>query len=361
MKIVTIVGARPQFIKCASLSRELRKAATEILVHTGQHYDDPMSDIFFRELEIPPPHYNLNIGSGSHAAQTGQMMQAIEKILQAEKPDFAVVYGDTNTTLAGALAAVKLHIPIAHVEAGVRSFNKQMPEEINRILTDRISTLLFCPTQTAVQNLLKEAIASGVHLVGDIMIDAAHHYGQKSETRSDVLERFKLKPKSYAVATLHRAENADDAQRLFSILAALDEIAQSFSPVLIPLHPRSVKQMKRHQFKFPALQIIEPVSYLDMLRLQKNAQAVLTDSGGVQREACVFQVPCITFRDDTEWPETVETGWNVLTGADKTTIVEKFKNLKKGSEIPEGYEPKEVHTSRKITEILTQQFSASWS
>ncbi len=354
MKIVSVVGARPQFIKCALLSKELRKGADEVLVHTRQHYDENMSAVFFKELEIPEPEYNLEVGSGS---QTGRMLQGVEEILQIEKPDYVVVYGDTNSTLAGALAAAKLHLPVAHVEAGLRSFNKKMPEEINRILTDQVSSLLFCPTQTAVQNLERENIREGVHLVSDIMIDAAYHYGEKAETGSQVLERLRLKSKTYALATIHRAENADDLEHFSSILSTLDKIAREILPVVIPLHPRSYKQMKSNRLNFPSLQIVEPVSYLDMLRLEKNAKAILTDSGGVQKEACVFQVPCITLRNETEWVETVEAGWNVLAGAQEETIVRSLKKIKKGSYLPNGYEAKEKDTAKKITEILVQQFS----
>ncbi len=353
MKIVTIVGARPQFIKCASLSRELRKGATEILVHTGQHYDDPMSDIFFRELEIPSPNYNLGVGSGSHGSQTGRMLEAMEKILQKEKPDYVVVYGDTNSTLAGALAASKLRIPIAHVEAGLRSFNKKMSEEINRILTDHVSTLLLCPTQASVQNLEREAITEGVHRVGDIMIDAAHHYGQKAAASSRILERLGLKPRAYALATIHRAENTDDLERFYSIFSALEKIARETMPMVIPLHPRSLKQMRSCPMNPEYLQVVDPVSYLDMLQLEKNAKVILTDSGGVQREACVFQVPCITLREETEWIETVEAGWNILAGTRTENIINIFRQTKRGSRLPDGYGNEKGDVASKITTLLT--------
>ncbi len=357
MKIVTVVGARPQFIKCACLCRELRKVAAEVLVHTGQHYDDNMSDAFFRELEIPQPDYHLGIGSGLHGNQTGRMLQAIEEVLQKEKPDYVLVYGDTNSTLAGAPAGAKLQVPGAHAEGGLRSFNKKMPEEINRVLTDHMADLLFCPTQTAVQNLEREGIREGVHLVGDVMIDAVFYYGQKAEAGSRVLERCGLKPKAYALATVHRAENTDDPDRFFSIFSALDQIAREGLPVLVPLHPRSRKQMESHHFDSANLQIVEPVSYLDMLQLEKKAKAILTDSGGVQKEACVFQVPCITLREETEWVETVEAGWNVLAGTHSENIVQTFRKIKNGFHLPEGYGAGAGNAAKKIIETLIQQFS----
>ncbi len=333
IKIVTIVGARPQFIKAAPVSRAIRKhnreghgnQITEILVHTGQHYDDTMSEVFFRDLDIPEPHVNLNVGSGFHGWQTGQMLTRIEEVLIAKKPDLVVVYGDTNSTLAGALAAVKLHIPVAHIEAGLRSFNREMPEEHNRIVSDHLSDLLFCPTPTAVGNLKNEGITEGVHLVGDVMYDSVLYNIKLAEERSRILERAKVKPKGYALATVHRAENTDDHERLRSIFHALERIAKDGLPVIVPLHPRTRKQLKSLGSSFDGLQLINPVSYLDMLLLEKQAQIILTDSGGVQKEAYWFKVACITLRSETEWIETLASGWNYLAGSDYDMILDGFK------------------------------------
>lgn len=315
MKVITVVGARPQFIKAALVSRHLRERATEVLVHTGQHYDAGMSDIFFEELDIPRPHYQLNIGSGSHGAQTGRMLAAIEEVLLQEKPDWVLVYGDTNSTLAGALAAVKLHIPIAHVEAGLRSFNRRMPEEINRVLTDHSSDILFAPTETAVANLHQEGLPpEKVHLVGDVMYDAALYYGAKAEGTSQILTALGLRAKEYVLATIHRAENTDAPARLQAIFEGMAEAATSL-PVVIPLHPRTRKTLdgstfwKRIQSQF---RVIDPVGYLDMVMLEKAARMIVTDSGGVQKEAFFHLVPCVTLRDETEWVELVRLGWNRL-------------------------------------------------
>ncbi|MEB3193325.1 MAG: UDP-N-acetylglucosamine 2-epimerase (non-hydrolyzing) [Snowella sp.] len=325
MKITTIVGARPQFIKAAAVSRILRAEPniTEILIHTGQHYDPNLSDIFFKELEIPQPDYHLGIGSGNHGQQTGRMLEAIETVLITEKPDWVLVYGDTNSTLAGALAAVKIHIPIAHVEAGLRSFNRQMPEEINRVLTDHSSDLLFAPTEAAVNNLKKEGIDTNkIHLVGDVMYDAALFYGEKSDRHRQLLQTLNLKPKSYLLATVHRAENTDNVQRLEAIFTALNQIAQQYS-VVLPLHPRTRKLLQQNQLeKFTQnLTLLEPVGYLDMVQLEKNARLIITDSGGVQKEAYFYQVPCITLREETEWIELVDLGWNYLISPDHSGAI----------------------------------------
>jgi UDP-N-acetylglucosamine 2-epimerase len=319
MKVVSIVGARPQFIKAAAVSRVLREQHTEILVHTGQHYDDEMSAIFFRDLEIPEPEYNLGVGSGSHGWQTAQMLQGIEEILLDERPDWVLVYGDTNSTLAGALAAVKLHIPVAHVEAGLRSFNSRMPEEINRVLTDHASTLLLCPSQTAVDNLANEGITAGVHLVGDVMSDALAFAAERALKRSTILEKLGLDEKHYLVATVHRAENTDDPVRLHAILNAFNALDE---PVVFPTHPRTRNAMQRMDYT-PAshIRLIDPLGYLDMVRLMQAARMILTDSGGIQKEAYWLKVPCVTLRDETEWVETVEAEWNVLVGADRDLIV----------------------------------------
>lgn len=324
MKVVSIFGARPQFIKATLVSRELRWQHTEVLVHTGQHYDDEMSAVFFQELEIPRPDYNLGVGSGSHGWQTGQMLAHVEKVLLAERPDWVLVYGDTNSTLAGALAAVKLHIPVAHVEAGLRSFNREMPEEHNRVLTDHCADLLFCPTRTAVNNLAKEGITRGVHLVGDVMYDAVLQFGALARERSTILNDLGLTPKRYLLATVHRPYNTDDPERLQSILGAFIKIGE---PIVFPVHPRTRRCMAEFglnnlpAFQCSNVQLVEPVSYLDMLMLEQHARLILTDSGGVQKEAYFFAVPCVTLRPETEWVETVNAGWNVVVEADRERIV----------------------------------------
>ncbi len=323
MKIVTIVGARPQFIKAAVLSRELRKEQTEILVHTGQHYDSNMSDIFFAELGIPAPDYNLGIGSGPHGKQTGEMLAAIEEVLLKAIPDWVIVYGDTNSTLAGALAAVKLHIKVAHVEAGLRSFNRAMPEEINRVMTDHASDLLLCPTKTAEENLAKEGITKGVHLVGDVMYDALM-WAAAQEKGPSILDTLDLEPGKYLLATVHRAENTDDPNRLKGILAAFEQVQET---LVWPVHPRTRQKLQELQWK-PAghVKMIEPLGYLDIAQLEKHARIILTDSGGIQKEACWLGVPCITLRDETEWVETVQSGWNVLVGAETRQILQYIQN-----------------------------------
>ena len=494
MKIATIIGARPQFIKAAAVSRaiaahnrqalnldpgtsniELRtlnfehsssveprtlniehSTLNEFLIHTGQHYDDGMSAVFFRELEIPEPKYNLAIGSGSHGAQTGQMLAAIEKILIDEKPDWVLIYGDTNSTLAGALAAAKLHIPIAHVEAGLRSFNRRMPEEINRIVADQLSTLLLCPSQVAVDNLAAEGIggnpmvrqahhdkqgchpepslsepppalraasagggqkesspvehrtlnleqsssvehrtlnlehsspveprtlnieqSSSVVITGDVMADALQFAATKASAQSDILARLGLQPQRYLLATVHRAENTDDPKRLSDIMAALSELAER-EPVILPLHPRTKKILERtsnrqtsnieHRtlniehsssveprtlnFEHPCLRLIDPLGYFDIIALEKSARMLLTDSGGMQKEAYWLKVPCVTLRDETEWVETVASGWNILTGADRNRIVTAVQNFTP----PKDHLPLYGggHAAEKILSILCQ-------
>ncbi|MBN2006819.1 MAG: UDP-N-acetylglucosamine 2-epimerase (non-hydrolyzing) [Anaerolineae bacterium] len=319
-KIVTVVGARPQFIKAAPVSRALRKAHTEVLVHTGQHYDENMSSVFFAELDLPQPDVNLGVGSGPHGAQTAAMLAGIEQTLLAEKPDWVLVYGDTNSTLAGALAAAKLHIPVAHVEAGLRSFNRRMPEEINRVLTDHISELLFCPSQTAVDHLTAEGIIHGVHLVGDVMMDALTFAAARAQTHSNILQRLGLDEKDFLLATVHRAENTDNPDRLRAILEAFSALDET---IVFPVHPRTRARIEvlNLQSKSRNLKSIEPVGYLDMVRLEQAARMILTDSGGIQKEAYWLGVPCVTLRDETEWVETVEAGWNMLVGADAERIV----------------------------------------
>lgn len=329
MKIVTIVGARPQFIKAAAVSRLLRQQATEILVHTGQHYDPNMSAVFFDELEIPAPEYHLGVGSGSHAAQTGEMLVCIEDVLLKETPDWVLVYGDTNSTLAGALAASKLHIRVVHVEAGLRSFNRRMPEEINRVVADHLADLLFCPSDIAVQHLAREGIIQGVHLVGDVMVDTLLFSAERAKQRSSVLEELGLTPGGYLLATLHRAENTDLPDRLQSILQAFATIQE---PIIFPIHPRTRNRIAELRLQNllddSHVRLIDPVGYLDMVRLEESARLILTDSGGIQKEAYWLKVPCITLRDETEWVETVENGWNYLVGADAhiiTRMVESFQ------------------------------------
>jgi UDP-GlcNAc3NAcA epimerase len=317
MKIATIIGARPQFIKAAMVSRAIGHVhgLEETILHTGQHYDDNMSLIFFEELGIPHPHRNLGIGSGSHGAQTGQMLAAIEAVLLEIQPQCVLVYGDTNSTLAGALAAAKLHVPVAHVEAGLRSFNRYMPEEINRVVTDHCSDLLFAPTKTAVQNLCHEGIPSDrIFQVGDVMYDAALHYGAAAESQSRAMQTLGLTDKGYLLATVHRAENTDDADRLHIILQALAEVASEL-PVVIPLHPRTRNILRASaplSRLAEALCLVDPVGYLDMIMLEKHARLIATDSGGIQKEAFFHQVPCVTLRHETEWVELVELGWNHL-------------------------------------------------
>lgn len=316
MKILTVVGARPQFIKAAAVSRQIaaRPGIREVLLHTGQHYDDNMSDLFFRQLEIPAPAYHLGIGSGSHGVQTGRMLESLDGILLEERPDWVLVYGDTNSTLAGALAAVKLHIPVAHVEAGLRSFNRAMPEEINRIMADHAADLLFAPTATAVAHLRAEGVAAAkVHLVGDVMYDAALFFGRKAEAESRILGELGLADKGYVLATVHRAENTDDPARLRAILGGLSAVAREI-PVVLPLHPRTRNVLGTLGIEVGGngLRLLDPVGYLDMVRLERHAAAVATDSGGVQKEAFFYQVPCVTLRDETEWTELLDLGWNRL-------------------------------------------------
>ncbi|WP_342771194.1 MULTISPECIES: non-hydrolyzing UDP-N-acetylglucosamine 2-epimerase [unclassified Methanoculleus] len=321
MKIASIVGARPQFIKCAPVSRELRSLHEEVLIHTGQHYDYGMSAVFFEELAIPKPDYNLNIGSGSHGHQTGAMLGAIEDVLREEEPDVVLVYGDTNSTIAGALAAAKLHVPVAHVEAGLRSFDRRMPEEVNRVLTDHCSDILFCPTETAVANLAAEGVTKGVHLVGDVMVDAMEYNRAVAEERSRVLEDAGVRPGEYLAVTVHRPSNTDSPENMAAIIGALGEVGR---PVVFPVHPRTRNYLGEYGLldAMPEnVRVVEPLGYLDMLRLMAHAEKILTDSGGVQKEAYVLGVPCITLRENTEWVETVEAGWNVLVGANRRNIV----------------------------------------
>ncbi len=328
MKILTVVGARPQFIKAAAVSRQLAElqGTSEIIVHTGQHYDPNMSAIFFDELEIPRPKYNLEIGGGLHGQMTGRQIESIEAVLLDEKPDFVLVYGDTNSTFAGALAAAKLHIPVAHVEAGLRSFNKRMPEEINRIMTDHISEVLFTPTHTAMQNLHNEGLDNKGVLVGDVMFDASLFYRERAK-RPDSLPESLISGSKFILATVHRAENTDDKASLAGVIEGL---SNSELPVVLPLHPRTKAMISQFNLTISeSIHIIPPVSYLEMVWLEANCALVATDSGGVQKEAFFFEKPCVTLRSETEWVELVEEGWNVLVGTDSKLISESIQGAKK--------------------------------
>lgn len=329
MKIASIIGARPQFIKFAGVSRAFRRYASsvqEVVIHTGQHYDTNMSDIFFHELGLAEPTYNLGVGSGQHGAQTGDMLREVERVLLQERPAGVAVYGDTNSTLAGALAAAKLCIPVVHVEAGLRSFNRNAPEEINRILTDHVSTLLLCPTATAVRNLAAEGLVEGVALVGNVMYDALVDNLERADRTSTVLARLGVEQRGYCLVTVHRAENTDDPRRMTAILGALQQLSR-MNPVVWPIHPRTrarLEAMGRCPVEGEAsgLRTLGPLSYHDMLVLEQHARVILTDSGGVTQEAFWSGVPCITLRDETEWPETVASGWNTLVGTDPRRIVD---------------------------------------
>jgi UDP-GlcNAc3NAcA epimerase len=349
VRIASVVGARPQFIKAAPVSREIRQHNEEILVHTGQHYDENMSEIFFEVLDIPRPDYNLGVGSESHAKQTGDMMRGLEDIFEKEKPDLVLVYGDTNSTLAGALVASKMGRPLGHVEAGLRSFNRSMPEEINRVVADHLSSLLFCPTQTAVDNLSREGITRGVHLVGDVMYDVALQSAQAARSR-DILQRFGVRKGEYILVTLHRPSSVDNRKTLEGIVEALVRVGRT---VVFPVHPRTRKNLEafglaeRLRSKVKA---IEPVDYLDFIALLMGAAKIVTDSGGVQKEAYFFGVPCITLRDETEWIETVEDGWNALVGTEPDDILDAIEKFN-----PSGTKSKSFgdgHAAEQIARIL---------
>lgn len=351
MKIVTVLGARPQFIKASPVCSALKSAGyNELLIHTGQHYDDKMSEIFFTELSLPRPHLNLNVGSKSHAEQTAQMLIGIEKALLEHKPDFVLVYGDTNSTLAGAVAACKLQIPIAHVEAGLRSFNRSMPEEHNRVLTDHCSEILFCPTTTATKNLSIEGITKGVHLVGDTMLDAVRAYSTKAEKESEAWKTLRLTPKGYYLATIHRPYNTDSKESLGKALTALEALKH---PVIFPVHPRTRARFTEFGLKVPAnIQMTDPLSYMDMLALQKNARVVLTDSGGVQKEAFFLGTPCVTLRSETEWVETVEAGWNIVTGIEPQKVIQAVAHFEKSSLSHPPHCFGDGHAAEKIVSLL---------
>lgn len=345
--IASIVGARPQFVKAAPVSRALASAFDEKLIHTGQHYDYGMSEVFFEQLGIAP-HYNLGVGSGSHAEQTGGMMMALERLFSEIQPDLALVYGDTNSTLAGALVAAKAGIPLAHVEAGLRSYNRAMPEEVNRVVADHLSDILFCPTEAAVQNLAKEGIRENVYQVGDVMYDALLHNLTQARGRSTVLSDLDLQAGQYALVTVHRAANTDDPANMTAILTALGALP---TRVVFPLHPRTRKLLARYGLSAPPnVSLLEPVGYFDMLILEENANCILTDSGGMQKEAYLLGVRCITLRDETEWVETVEAGWNTLAGARVEAIRAAYETWFPRGERPALYG--DGHAGEKICAIL---------
>ncbi|WP_121609557.1 non-hydrolyzing UDP-N-acetylglucosamine 2-epimerase [Mesobacillus foraminis] len=355
MKVLTVIGARPQFIKASMLSLAFQslKDVKEVMVHTGQHYDDNMSKVFFEQLKLPKPDYYLGVGSDTHGRQTARMLTEIERVILTEKPDIVLVYGDTNSTLAGALAAAKLHIPVAHVEAGLRSFNKKMPEEINRILTDHLSKWLFCPSLTALENLKREGIEKGVVETGDIMYDAILYYKPYAQRYSAILSDLNLCSNTYYLATVHRAENTDDPQKLRALLEAFHQMKH---PVVFPLHPRTKHKIQQwglsDLINSNNIKLVEPLNYFDMITLESQAKVILTDSGGVQKEAYMLGVPCITLREETEWVETVVAGWNQITGADADRIIEAEKNSKLPKDRPELFG--DGSTSKQIMKILTE-------
>jgi len=354
LKILSIVGARPQFVKAAPVSQAIRKKHTEVLLHTGQHYDENMSRIFFDDLGIPRPDYNLEIGSESHAVQTARILEGVEQVLFEQNPDAVLVYGDTNSTIGGALAATKLHIPVAHVEAGLRSFNWDMPEEINRVLTDRISRWLFCPTQTAVDHLKNEGRTEGVFLTGDVMYDALLHFSAIAEARPSPLQKFELSEKAYCLATVHRPANTDDPQNLTAIVNAFVESGET---IIFPVHPRTRKFLTDYGLDKKIkdsenLRVVEPLSYLDILVLEKYAEKILTDSGGMQKEAYLWGVPCVTLREETEWTETIEEGWNRLVGARHDEILEAIADFHPTA--PRRFSYGDGHASEKIVRILEE-------
>jgi len=333
VKVMSIVGARPQFIKASIITRRFKeKSIKHLIIHTGQHYDRDMSDIFFTELGIDSPDKNLHIGSGMHGEQTGKMLIAIEKEITGDIPDLVIVYGDTNSTLAGALAAAKIHVPVAHIEAGLRSFDKKMPEEINRVLTDHLSDLLFAPSHTAVRNLEKESLKNNVYNVGDVMFDTALEISRRVlSEEQEILEKFGLKKKNYVLATIHRQENTDRKGNLINIIEALLSIARSGNIVFFAVHPRTEKCMRKYgvlQKPLPTNLILNrPISYSEMIVLEKNARVIITDSGGMQKEAYFFKTPAIIPRNNSEWVEIIESGWNILTGADSRKILKAFRKL----------------------------------
>jgi UDP-GlcNAc3NAcA epimerase len=350
MRILTVVGARPQFIKAAPVSRILRSKHDEYLLHTGQHYDDAMSDLFFRQLEIPAPDRNLEVGSGPHGAQTGAMMAGIEAASQEYRPDWILVYGDTNSTLAGALVGAKLHVPVAHVEAGLRSYDRHMPEEINRVVADHVSTLLLCPTEVAVTNLGREGIAAGVRMVGDVMYDAFEQNLDRAHKTGTILSDLGIEAGAYHLLTVHRAENVDQPERLGEILRG---VAASGKPTIFPVHPRTRAAMQSAGVAPGAnTRLIDPVGYLEMLILEESAEVVVTDSGGVQKEAYFAGRPCVTLRLSTEWTETVAAGWNVLVGTDAAAIAEAMAGFRPAADRPPLFG--DGHAAQKVVAAIAE-------
>ena len=347
MKVLTVLGARPQFIKAAPVSRALRRSHDEFLLHTGQHYDDAMSDLFFRELAIPEPDVNLGVGSGTHAAQTGAMLPGIEAVMLDQRPDWILVYGDTNSTLAGALAGAKLHIPIAHVEAGLRSYDRRMPEEVNRVVADHLSDLLLCPTEAAARNLGREGISRAVEIVGDVMLDAFQQHRDAARSRSSILADLGLEAGEYQLLTIHRAENVDQPDALARILRG---VTASGCTVVFPVHPRTRTALGGDVRPGSNVRVIDPVGYLDMLALEDGAAAIVTDSGGVQKEAYFAGRPCITVRDRTEWTETVEAGWNRLVGADPDAIADAMRSFRPIGDRPQLFG--DGHAAERVVECL---------
>lgn len=331
MKIVTVLGARPQFVKAAALSAAIRDAGkpiVEVLLHTGQHFDNNMSDIFFKELGIPEPAYNLGIGTGSKEEQTSQMLQGIKKALLEEKPDAVLVYGDTHSTLVGSLMASKMQIPVIHVEAGLRSFNRRMPEETNRLVTDHLSSLLLCPTPTSVKNLEREGIQEGIHLVGDVMHDIFFRSLEKASAYSKILQHWGIEPVHYFLATLHRTENTDETEKLKNIVEVFSAAASPEIPIVWVAHPHTRNLLEAHRLQLsPHVILIPPVSYFDMLVLERNAKMILTDSGGVQKEACWLGIPCVTLREETEWVEMLEEGNNIVAGTSPERVIHAIRLL----------------------------------
>jgi UDP-N-acetylglucosamine 2-epimerase len=353
MHIVSIVGARPEFVQAAPITRALRPRHTETLIHTGQHYDYEMSAVFFKQLGLPEPDHNLGVGSGNHAWQTGQILIKMGEVLQSSQPDWVVVRGDTNSTLAGALAAVKLGQPLVHIEAGLRSFNKAMPEEINRVVTDRIADVLFCPTQAALDNLATEGIVENVFRVGDVMYDGLLYNLALAEAKSTILKDLKLEPGTYLMATVHRASNTDICENLANILTAF---GQAPRPVIFPAHPRTRKRIENFGLEIPEnVLMIKPLNYFDSLILQKHAHRLLTDSGGMQKEAYCLNTPCITLREQTEWVETVEAGWNILVGANGEQIVDALHSFVPPTEHPPLYG--DGHAAERIVQTLADLLS----
>lgn len=353
--IATIVGARPQFIKVAPVSKALAQTGTvrEVLIHTGQHFDADMSDVFFSELGIAAPDHRLDIHGGGHGAMTGAMMQALEPVLQELRPDRVLVYGDTNSTLAGALVAAKLHIPVAHVEAGLRSFNRAMPEEINRIVADQLSDILFTSTKAAERNLEREGVeTSRIFTVGDVMYDAALQFAQVAANRTDIADQLALEPGRYVLATIHRAENTDDPVRLANIVSALEQVT-AHMPVVLPLHPRTAARMKAGGLAFKKVKTISPVGYLDMVALESRAAVIATDSGGVQKEASFYRVPCVTLRDETEWVELLELGWNRLVSPSRPGLAEAILDAV-GSTGADGEPYGDGSSARAIADVLAR-------